>query len=665
MDELTKDILDTAKKRMKIAADVAQIHNERGESDLRFATGEGQWPEADRTLREAENKPTLTFNMMPQSIRRVTGQIRQINPAIKVSAADDEANEDVAGIHEGLIREIEYRCDAQSIYEATAESAAQCSIGHFRIRSEYCDYDSFNQHILIERIFNPFAVFFDPMSKEPTRKDADFVFIIEEMERDDFKAAYPDADLQDWKDSYVSVEGYQWVKPETVVVAEYYWREFEEYEIAVTASGSTIRGPLPKGVEFERKRKVRKPKIMWAKINGDEILEGPKQVPGDFIPVVAVTGEEIHIGEETYRSGVIRFAKDDQICYNIARNASIETTLLQPRAPYIGTVKQFTGLEDLWAKANTANRPYIPYNADPQAPGAPQRQPPPIASQGLITEAQIAADGIKSTTGIHDASLGARSNETSGIAIQQRQNEADISTSVYSDNMVKAVAHAGRIIVSMIPHIYDTERTIRILGEDDQEKIVAINKMLNTVDGTMTENDMTVGKYAVRVSVGPTYASKKQEASAGMMDFMSKIPQSAPIISDLIAGAQEWPDADRIAARLKKTVPQELVADEDKDDQDPEQMARKQMEMQQQQQAAQQQAQLQKAQLQIAMRKAAAEASEAEAQAVKAQADAAKAEADAKKAMIELLIAESSFSQNAGQPPLIPAPQGNPVQGTY
>lgn len=648
MDELKDDkILTAARDRMRECRDAEDPHMERAAEDLRFLTGEGQWPEAEKERREADNKPTLTFNALPQFVRKITGQIRQINPAIKVSAADSEASGDVSEIYEGLIREIEYRCDAPSIYESAAESAASCGIGHFRIRTDYCDYDGFDQHILIERVFNPFAVFYDPRAKEPTRQDAEFAFIIEQMRLDDFKESYPEADASDFADGKLPTWWSDWRGGETITIAEYYWREFEEYEIAVTEMGQVIKGPFPKELRLARKRTVRKPKIMWAKITGSDVLEGPTRVVGEYIPVIAVTGEEIHIGETVYRSGAIRHAKDSQVSYNIMRTASVETTLLQPRAPYLVTPKQISGLEGFWNEANNANRPYLPYNVDEKALGIPARATPPVASSGLLQEAQVAAEDMKRTIGIYDASLGARSNETSGVAIQSRQKEAEIANSIYSDNMVKAVAHAGRVIVSMIPEVYDAQRIIRILGEDAQEKLVEINKLMLSQNGIVTSNDLRVGRYAVRVSVGPTYDSKRQEASAGMLDLMNRIPQSAPIIADLVAGSQEWPDADRIAERLRKTIPPNLLEDDEKTKDDPQ----AQMMAQQQAQQAQQQAQMQQAAVQADIDKKVADAANA-------KAEAAKSEIEAQEAAVrlQLLIRQLNVAQTAP----MPVQQANP-----
>jgi len=265
-----------------------------------------------------------------------------------------------------------------------------------------------------------------------------------------------------------------------------------------------------------------------------------------------------------------------------------------------------------------------------------------MPSAGLLQEIQLAAEDMKRTTGIYDASLGNRSNETSGVAIEARKQESQNGTSIYADNVVKAVEQAGRVIVSMIPRIYDTERVIRILGDDDAEKVVAINRVLMTEMGPTVENDMQSGKYAVRVSVGPTYSTRRQESAEGMMAFVQAVPQAAALTGDLIAKAQEWPDADKIAERLKKALPPGVVEQDD----DPQAMQAQQM-AQQQQQA------MQARQMQAAQAMEALQLRQEEAKARKAEADAAKAEMEAAEAQMRLAAMRQPMPPFGGQPPFV------------
>ena len=627
---MSQEIIDAARERMDEAYSADLPNREKGLADLQFVVGK-QWAEDVRAEREAEGKPCLTINGLPQYVRQVTAQIRNLNPGIQVLPADNPATEDIAEIYAGIIRAVENKHDATSIYEAAAESAAQCGIGHFRVRPDYCTHDSFEQELLIERIPNPFAVFWDPLAKDPTRKDARYCFIAEEIHKDDFAKQYPDKTLTDITSDHRPAGVEQWVRGEHVTIAEYFWVEHEEYTLVNIDGQAFDKRELPPGFPKVHPmtgkpwptRKTRRPYVMWAKISFDEVLEGPTEMPCSHIPVFAVTGEEIHIGEEVYRSSVVRHAKDPQVLYNYARSTQAEVISIQPRAPYLVTAKQIAGLDDIWAQANNANRPYLVYNPDEKAP-APMRVPPPIASQALTQEIQLAAEDMKRTTGIYDAALGARSNETSGVAINARKLEAANSTSVYADNMVKAVAQCGRVMAEMIPRVYDTERVIRILGADDQEKAVTINQVFRAPDGSdVVANDVTTGRYDVRVSVGPAYQTLKQEAAAGQLEFLRTLPQAAPVIADIVAGNQEWPEADRIAERLRKMLPPGMEED---DQVSPEQQQMAQQQAMQQAQQEQQQQQMMQQAAQLEFRKADAEARKAEANAQKAEAEAIEAE---------------------------------------
>lgn len=649
------DLIRAARERLDTAQTADYDNRERAESDLQMLIG-NQWPEDVKAQREKEGKPVLTINGLPAFVRQVTGQIRNLNPAIKVIAADSDADDDIAEVLGGLIRHIESEADAASIYEQAAESAAACGIGHWRVRTQFAEGDTFDQEIVIERIHNPFSVFTDPFAKHPTRMDANWRFIVEEMDPEQFKELYPDAKIEAITSEHKAQDSeysYSWFTTDSVTVAEYFWIETETHTIGLLPDGTIVRDPVAP-LNVVRTREVETRKVMWAKITGAEVLEGPTEMPCRFIPVFTVTGEEWHLGEETYRSSVIRFAKDPQQLYNYSRSAHAEMVALQPKSPYMVTVNQIAGLEKFWNQANSANRPYLPYTPDGAAP-PPQRSTPPVASSGLLQEIGIAADDMKRTTGIFDASLGAQSNETSGVAIQRRQMEAQNGTSVYADNMVKAIRQTGRVLAEMIPRVYDTQRVIRILNEDDQEKMVVINKVLQGQEGAVTVNDLSKGRYDVKISVGPSHETKREAAADGMMDFIRAVPQAAAVTSDLIAKAQDWPDADKFAERLRKTLPPGMISEEDMTD-DEKQAAEEAAQMQQQQMQAAQQ---------MAEAKAQAEIRGDMASAAQDEADAKKTELEAAKLQLELAI-QSGLLNDVIRQAVAQALQAQvPVQGQF
>jgi len=160
--------------------------------------------------------------------------------------------------------------------------------------------------------------------------------------------------------------------------------------------------------------------------------------------------------------------------------------------------------------------------------------------------------------------LGNRSNENSGIAIQRRNAQAQTSNFHLVDNLTRSIRHGGRIVVDLIPHIYDAARVERIIGEEGQEQIVKLNQMFQK-NGEEKIYDTSVGQYDVNVEIGPSFATKRQEAAAAMIEFTRAMPQQAALISDLIAKNSDWPGATEIAERLKKGLPPG-IAEETGDD---------------------------------------------------------------------------------------------------
>jgi hypothetical protein len=187
---------------------------------------------------------------------------------------------------------------------------------------------------------------------------------------------------------------------------------------------------------------------------------------------------------------------------------------------------------------------------------------------------QISEHDIQGALGMYNASLGQQSNEKSGRAIMARQREGDMANFHYHDNLARAIRHAGRILVDLIPKIYDTKRAVRILGVDgtaemaqiDPEQPVAVQKI-----GSKSIYNLGVGEYDVSVSSGPSYTTQRQESAEAMAQLFQGNPQLMGLIGDLFFRAQDWPGADDIADRLKMTLPPEIQqAEQSKGEQSPE-----------------------------------------------------------------------------------------------
>lgn len=571
------DLLRLARERYERGVEAERDNREEQMDDLRFRAGD-QWPEGVKQERAADERPCLTVNKMPQFVRQVTGDIRLNKPAIKVKPVSGGADPERAEIFTGLIRNIEHASHAQTAYSTAADNSAACGQGAFRIDTEFADDDLFEQDIRIRRITNPFAVVWDPDAQEVTKEDARYCFVLEELGVAEFKDRYPQAATADFESDEPHRGLSHWRSGENIVIAEYWVKEPTQKTLAMLPDGSVrditdIAEPQRAALAIVRQREVRSDKIKQYIISGVEVLEGPTDWAGRFIPIVPVVGEEVHVGRETRVHGLVRFAKDPQRIYNYNRSAATEATSLAPKAPFVGTVKMFAGLEKWWRQANRKNLAYLPYNPDPEAPNSkPERQPGPEVQLAYAQEAGIAAQDMNATTGIHPPSLGEASNEKSGVAITARQREGDVGTFVYIDNLALAIAHAGRILVDLIPRIYDSTRTERILGEDDSEQFVTLNQPAEDPETgqTVLLNDLSVGKYDVAVVTGPSFTTKRNEAARSMFDFVRAAPETASIVMDLLAKNLDWPGAEEMAKRFRKLAVARGFAEPEEGEEPPE-----------------------------------------------------------------------------------------------
>ncbi len=552
------------------------------DDDNNFLFGE-QWPDAYRKEREGQSLPCLTSNRLPQFVEQVVGDQRMNRPSVDVKPEGDKGDTDVANILKGMIRSIMRRStpSADAAIDNAAESSTGVGRGFFRVNNRYVDDNSFDQELVIKAVPDPFSVHWDKTAKEIDLSDAKYMFLSEIISAEDYKEQYPDRT----QESFESGSGKTnplWVEGDNIRIAEYWYKETEYSKLYRLPDGTTT-DTLPDGVEPIDTRDVKKDSIKWCVLSGHEILEGPYDWPGKYFPIIPVWGKEAYVGGKRRTRGLIRFAKDDQRLHNYAKSVKAEMLVMAPKTPWILTKKMVEGYESLWNMVHQRRLSFLTYNPDPQAPGAkPERVQPINVQQGVEAEVADSAEAMKANTGVYDASLGNRSNEVSGKAILARQKEGDTATYVYVDNLARAIAHLGNVLIDLIPKVYSGERMVQILGDDDTEDYVVVNQTVRLnpeTNAPITEQEMLAnpdieviervlnaldgGRYQVSVKAGPSFATRRMEASETMMSLAQSMPQILPLIGDIMIGNMDWPEADRIAKRLSVLVPPEARAAEE------------------------------------------------------------------------------------------------------
>jgi len=546
--------LSTMRTRLDLSVTNESDEREKGQADTKFINGE-HWTEEEKKER-GKNRLCLTINKLPTFLDQVDGDMRLNAPGVKIKAVDNDADPDTADVIEGLVRYVQRTSAATKIHSYAGVHLAAGGRGAWRILTDYMDDESFEQEIRIARIINAYSVYFDPAAEQDDKQDGMYMFLVTDVSREAYKAQY-NQDPVDF-----SVDGSEfknWQTESTVRVAEYFYKEKVKEKTLYLLKDGNVVTEKPKKGNVERTRKVPIYKIKWAKVDGKRVLE-TGDIPGKMFPIVLVWGKQLCVDGKIESRGIARHAKDSVKLYNYFRTNDAEAAALQPKQPFLLPDVCIGKYQAIWDKANDENLPYLPYKVDFSHPNLkPTREPPAMASSANQVQIQIADAEMRDTIGIQKAALGQESNETSGVAITKRKQESDTGQYAYLDNLADGIRTEGKIIVGMIPFIYDTEKQIRILGSDMREKVVSIN------DGAGI--DLTTGKYDVDISTEGSYSTQREEFQDRMDGILPHMaPEQVAVISDILFEMMDFSRADDIAERLKKLIPPEILgADESGD----------------------------------------------------------------------------------------------------
>lgn len=604
------DTLKEGKDAFKDCEEAWSHNRETFLDDLKFARLAEQWPDTALRDRREEGRPALTVNLLPAFLRQVVNDARMNKPAIKVHPADDKADPETAEIINGLIRNIWNTSNGDVAGDTAMDTATSGGYGFMGVNLKFSSDDTFDKDIVIEAKPNPLSIYGDPNYSGADSSDWNVAFEVEEMTQKAFERRWKGAKKVDWKSGAYSVKD-DWIFDKKVRIAAWWSREeIRKKLLAVVIPAFGVmpdqQSPLPIPVDpmtggvipvmedvykehkayFDfigarvegRGRDVLSHKVTQRIMSGVEVLE-ENDWAGRFIPLIPVYGDVVNVEGKVYLRSLIRDAKDSQQQCNFWESAATEAVNNAPKAPFVGPEEAFLGVDaQKWATANRKNYPYLSFPAydeqgRPLQP--PQRQAPAFAAASEMQMALAAHERIKAITGLHNASLGQRSNETSGRAILARQREGDTSTFHFSDNLARAFQHLGAVILDLIPHTYGYERVGRVLGLDGKPQNVRFGKV--PADQAQAQRqaaeeqqdredaakiariyDVTIGKYDLVVETGPSFNTKREEAASQMIELIRNYPAAAPLIGDLLAKNLDWPGADEIAQRLKAMLPPQV-----------------------------------------------------------------------------------------------------------
>lgn len=592
--EMTPDerIVQEAKDRFARAEDWESEFWQLYVADIKFALGDSdngwQWPDDLRKDRETNKRPTLTINKVGPLCRLITNDQRQNKSSVTIRPANDAASYDAAQIFEGLVRQIEYASNAQAIYDDVGDSQVEGGIGYCKVNTKFVETDpspdagasAFDQECMIEPVPAHRNVYLDCDIKQKDGSDAEWALIYDDVPDKEFVKQYGD-DVATGSSNGLNATD-SWTRAGYTRVAEYYRivKTEDEFIWVVDDAGitSSFRGSeIPAAVKplVERLRKENDPEkfktrpverrqLEWYKIAGSTILER-RELKGQYIPIARAIGIERVVDGKLVRKGHVRQLKDSQRMYNYNSSGQVEFGALQTKTPWVIAAAAVQGQETAWSNANRSNAAYLTFkhkDRDGDAIPPPQRIDAPGTSPAFLQGMEIADKEMMMASGQFHDSQGQQSNAISGKAILQRQRQGDTATYHFIDGMALMIRHLGKILIDLIPKVYNTERILQILGLDGKQQQIKLDPKAKEAykeadqdkDDVVAIFNPNVGRYEVESDPGPSYATRRQEAWAAFVQIITGSPELINDIGDYMFQQADFPLADKIAERLRAKI---------------------------------------------------------------------------------------------------------------
>ena len=550
---------------------------------------DGQWPSFVQSQRN--DRPMLTINLLVQYLNQMVGQGRLNKYSIRVLQKSGTRNPvgmlgtselmSPSEAMEGLIRDIEQRSKAGIAYSRALQHAIEGGFGWLRVRTMDSPDDPLNMEAIIEHVQDRWSVMVDPYCERFDYSDAEWCAISHKLTQPEFEARFPNAtgsaNIGTWSQDTMPF-GEWYASGEHVRVAEYYYKEpmmrtAIRYDHVEGGSEFTVYKDQIEGVEDELEelgfvkrdeREVESYKMKVAVMTGFEVLEGPQDWPGMRIPLVPIFGRTVDYQDRREHHGAFHHAKDAARMHNYWLSAATEKMADTPHSPWIATPEQIAGHERQWANQHLERPNVLFYNFVPEQP-PPQRIDTRSFPTGEINFAMQARQAVQDTVGMHEADLGAKSNEKSGRAIAERRSAGDRGTFEFADNLAHAIANIGQILCEIIPAIYTGVTIRRVLMPDETEAFVMLNYTIEDEETgkKVRFGSLNMARYYTHSVASPHTATQRTLLLDVLTELGKTNPEGMMPMLDLIIEATDPPNKAELMRRAKMLVPKQFLRPED------------------------------------------------------------------------------------------------------
>lgn len=526
--------LSEAREQYELDASRDRQDRDKSRKDYNFAycsdESNGQWREEALKARVAAGEPIVQWNRIPTYIQHVQNTLRQNRPGVKISAGDEGVDE-TAEYLESRIRQTEYECEAESAYEMCSDHAVSCGRGSLRVTTEFIP-GTFRQRPIIKRIPDQFSVIWGPHN-EYDCSDATRCWVVSQITKDEHRRRFGKKSLLNRTDFATNDPALlAWVNvgktTDMIQIAEKFEKKCEKQLLWKLKNGKGI--PAPKTdeeiaevmaaadlleIDDDGKPVTREDDVYTVTryvINGAEILEQGEAVTDD-IGIVPQWGTEAILDGVQVHYGLTHNAKSPQRIINLNVSNIVQAIATAPKIRWKAAVGSIpANLMGGWSSNSPqAVAYYKRFDEQERDLGMPIQENSEAPIQALSQSLQQAVEGLKSSMGIYDASMGQRSNETSGVALDKRKSEGELTNFHFAVNEAKTRKRVVQILIKMIARLDEPGRSYPVRTPQGKTMMVPVGvpytdpKSQNEITHDLTECD-----YGVHIEMGPSGTSAKE-----------------------------------------------------------------------------------------------------------------------------------------------------------
>lgn len=580
--EKAQKIISECKKDMASWYDWFSRNNERWRENTLFYYGE-QWDAETREDYRLKKRPTLVVDLIGPNIRKAMGQQKNADITVNLLPKNEEIDSNSFELLTGLIRDILYDNHSQEAFNNVFENQLVGAYGVLKIGTDYDSEMSFDQKITIETEKQPTNVFFDRLAKQNSKNDGNYCGSYEILSKEDFETLYPKATFP--TASILPTSAPQWLEGDrnVAVIVEYYKKDYRtktlieltnnidfkrevllddreeieaEYYALMEEQGMSLVTIPP--LEETNRRSTQIAYIKCYKLTSAEVLD-VYEWPLKKLPYLFIGGESLWVDGRQELKSFVAHAIDAQRIYNYVMSEIAYGLKTMRKERFLMTPKQLEGYEYQYRYPEKIQGALL-YNYDQQA-GKPEQISPQQLSPSYFSTSEIAAADIQKTLGMIDPVNGGIVNGASGQAIGRTIAEQNLNLVNYEQNLYDAIEEAGRILLALIPHIYDTERVVSIVDSEGQQQRVSVN--------TYDENDAPknhLGDIVDNVYDLKVEANLSDEAESllqhQLVMTLAQDPQVRPYIIDLLGKTTKAGIGPELTERLSYLVPPFVKAGE-------------------------------------------------------------------------------------------------------